>query len=274
MNENEVHDDRIREAFQSYRDETARFFPTPDVNDILYAAPNQRRRRIVSISAALGTAGLVTAGSFAVAQTVGEPEEVADTPPVVENSETTTPSEEPLWPPDNEEPNAEMTEEPGTEPTTDVDTDVLTLNGWPQPGCEGGELPFDAENGAIAAESEANWAVRESTYLDVTGDGNADRLMTLSCNGQQAVGLFSNGSSPQQRAWAWQGAEGTAVEDVAVDDAHLTIDVRNGDDLHTVTLAWDGSAFQPVEPGDEEDDDPSTDEPSDDPSSTPDEPDE
>ncbi|MFC4335374.1 hypothetical protein [Salininema proteolyticum] len=251
--ENDEFGDELRRAFHAMQASVSSEVDRPAVGDILYAPQRRLRRKAVSAGAVLGAGALLTVGGFAVAQSLGDPDEIADDPPVVENTETESIIGEPVVPADETAPPEQS---PSPSPSLEADpekeqvVETITFRDWEQAECTGGAFPYDPgeRSLAVAEDEEAPWSVRGAEVLDATGDGEDDLLVTVTCSGRTALGLFTDSDSPVQRAWIWRGGTSAALEEVGqTEDGHLTVAVTDEGEEATHVLAWDGERFEKVE---------------------------
>lgn len=65
-------DAAVKAAFAAYKADAPRAFEPPPVDDLIMSSPaSLRKRRLASLAAVVGACTAVTAGGFAVAQTIG-----------------------------------------------------------------------------------------------------------------------------------------------------------------------------------------------------------
>ncbi|HLU27937.1 MAG TPA: hypothetical protein VKZ65_05830 [Glycomyces sp.] len=244
-------DEAIAAAFAAYRAEAPSAFAPPPVDELIMSGPAAlRRRRLVSLAAVLGACTAVTAGGFAVAQTLGslpkEPEQGASSGVAQEpNSSEHVPGTQPGTPTtpgaDGEAPPAETTgppEGPG---------EVLVLDGWAG-GCAGGSFAIDTASWEFADETA--WTVAADAAGDLDGDGAAETVLALSCEGTTGVAAFTASEDGlEQLAWVWQPDESQRFSEIAdVADGVITLQGSGAASATwTARYEWDGEAFVAID---------------------------
>ncbi|GAB3997605.1 hypothetical protein GCM10029992_21090 [Glycomyces albus] len=195
-------DESIRSAFDSYRAEASANFPPGSVDDLLMSGPAKlRRRRLVSLAAVVGACTAVTAGGFAVAQTLGSiPKQTAQEDPpaasqgTVEAEDDDRPELGDPFSPEVSEETDEGTDDPDDQPET-----TIVLADWGE-DCAGGEYVLDFSTWEFAEDTA--WAVRQSVVADVVG-GEARRRCSPS---PAANGRPWPSSPPTATPWStWAG---------------------------------------------------------------------
>ncbi|MCH7232889.1 hypothetical protein L0U85_18815 [Glycomyces sp. L485] len=245
----ETGDDAITAAFAAYKADAPSAFEPPPVDDLIMSGPaSLRRRRLISLAAVLGACTAVTAGGFAVAQTLGstpDPEPAA--PPVTMQDEPSaeeapgTHLGEPLTPETgDDEPASEDTEMP------EGGGQVLVIDEWTG-ACAGGEFGVDLETWEFADESE--WTVEADTTGDLTGDDTPETVLALSCDGQTAVAAFTpHEDGLDQLAWVWQPDESQSLSEiVGIEDGAITLQGLSASETWTARYEWDGEAFVEID---------------------------
>jgi hypothetical protein len=263
----EPHDDdrAVASAFASLKAESAAHFPPPPVDELIMRGPaSLRRRRIVSLAAVVGACTAVTAGGFAVAQTLGplsdRPESADKGGAVVE--EATSEAMPSASPGDPASPGMSGGESATSTPTPPADDlEALVVSGpfegdWAA-SCATGAQAADFESWEITADS--GWSIAGVAEGDADGDGENDTILALRCEEQIGVAAFTmeedadEGPVLASFGWVWQpdGAhELTAV--TAVEDGAVAIEGLDEDGAAwTARYAWDGeaAAFVLVEDG-------------------------
>ncbi|GAB3645677.1 hypothetical protein [Glycomyces tarimensis] len=253
----EPRDDAIAAAFAAYRADAPSAFPPPSVDDLIMSGPAAlRRRRIVSFAAVLGACTAVTAGGFAVAQTIGstpkEPEPSAP-PSAVHGSPSSEESEgtelgAPLTPEAEDEPSSEDAEMP----VGDGHEQELVIGDW-DGVCAGGSFDVDLDTWEFAEDTE--WTVAADAAGDLDADGTAEAVLALTCADRTAVAAFTareGGLEPL--AWVWQPDESQQFSEIAgIEAGVITLQgLGAASETWTVRYEWDGEAFVAI------DDEPST----------------
>lgn len=264
--------DKVAAAFASFKAESAVQFPAPPVNELLGRAPAaQRRRRLVSLAAIVGACTAVTAGGFAVAQTIGPiafgPEPSGgETTSVEAATSDETPS---LSIGDPASPHASGGEEPSEETAIPAETTlVITDPGEYGDACADVSLGLNVEDWtftdetpwAIAFDAEAGVA---PVLGDVNGDGAEDVAVVLECRpegtdeaftaGAAAFAWNEDGTSLEQLGWVWEPKTLTSTVAIAsIEDGVVTVDAVNPghpDQTGSFQYAWNAEtgAFAPVE---------------------------
>ncbi|WP_153024292.1 hypothetical protein [Glycomyces albidus] len=244
----------VAAAFQRLKAESSAQFPPPPVDELIMRGPAAlRRRRLVSLAAVVGACTAVTAGGFAVAQTLGplkdEPEAAETSTGSVSSAES---DEHPTGSPGN--PSSDEGDDGGAttftpSPPAD-DIDALLIAGpfegdWAQ-DCAPGLQDADFESWQITGDT--GWSIAFAAEGDADGDGENDTVLALTCGEQTGVAAFSAAEDEAGEpvlasfGWVWQpdGAHApTAV--TAVDAGAVTlegVDSATGE-VWTVTYAWD-----------------------------------
>ncbi|GAA2141845.1 hypothetical protein [Glycomyces algeriensis] len=285
----EPDDDKVAAAFASFKADAAAQFPAPPVNELLGRAPAaKRRRRLVSLAAIAGACTAVTAGGFAVAQTIGP---IAFGPEPSGNESTSveaaTSDETPSFSiGDPASPHSSGGEEPTEEIEIPAETTlVITDPGAYGEPCADVSLGLNVEDWTFTDETP--WAIAFDAEAgvgpvlgDVNGDGVDDVAAVLECRSEGAeasttagVAAFAwneNGTSLEQLGWVWEPKAPTAtVAITAIEDGVVTVDAVNPgfpDQTGSFQYAWNAEteAFAPVA-----DDPPATPTPSESSPSTP-----
>ncbi|WP_100447842.1 hypothetical protein [Glycomyces xiaoerkulensis] len=249
-------DEAIRSAFASYREEAAANFPPPPVDDLIMSGPAAlRRRRLVSLAAVAGACTVVTAGGFAVAQTLGsmpERTEPEDPPPVVNGSTSQDPSEgtqlgDPAPPETEPAPGGDEDDGSGDE----GETLTIVIDDWSQV-CEGGSFEVDQD---LEFTGEPDWAIEQAVVADVDGDDASDTVMALTCQDATAVAAFTGSEAGLEHlAWVWRPDGSQELEEIAgTDGGVVTLQgLSDASETWTASFEWDGEAFVEI------DDEPST----------------
>jgi hypothetical protein len=236
--------DKVAAAFASFKAESAAQFPAPPVNELLGRAPAaQRRRRLVSLAAIVGACTAVTAGGFAVAQTIGpiafgpEPSGTENPPAQVSASDETTS----FSIGDPASPQSSGGEAPDETPAIPTETTlVITDPGEFGDACTAESLGLNVEDWSFSDETAWQIAFDADTGAgpvlgDVNGDGADDVTAVLECRPDSSdivfyagVAAFSwneDGTSLEQLGWVWEpySIEGT-VAVVSVADGIVTVD--------------------------------------------------
>lgn len=247
----ETGDEAIAAAFAAYRAQAPSAFTPPPVDELIMSGPAAlRRRRLVSLAAVLGACTAVTAGGFAVAQTLGslpkEPEQSASSGAVQEpTSSDHVPGTQPDAPtppaPDDEAPPPETTRPP------EGSGEVLALDGWAG-ACAGGDFAIDMETWEFAEETA--WAVAAAETGDLDGDGAAETVLALSCEGTTGVAAFTASEDGlDQLAWVWQPDESQRFSEISgVADGVITLRGSGAASATwTARYEWDGEAFVAID---------------------------
>ncbi|WP_199037315.1 hypothetical protein [Glycomyces salinus] len=255
----ETGDEPIRSAFDAYRAEAPANFPPGSVDDLLMSGPAKlRRRRIVSMAAVVGACTALTAGGFAVAQTLGSiPKQTAqEEPPAASQGTVEATDDEPeLGDPFSPEVSEETDEGTDDETGDQVETTIV-LDEWGE-DCEGGEYLLDFSTWEFGEDTE--WTVRQSVVADVSGGEAREAVLALTCGERTAVAVFSpDGNALEHLGWVWrqpdESQELSEIEDV--DDGVITLQgLGEASETWTARYEWDGAAF--VEIDDEPTSDPS-----------------
>lgn len=252
-------DESIRSAFDAYRAEASANFPPGSADDLLMSGPAKlRRRRLVSLAAVVGACTAVTAGGFAVAQTLGSiPKQTAqeDPPAATQNSVDAEDDEPELGDPYSPEVSRE-TDESADDDADDSLENTIVLADWGE-DCAGGEYVLDFSTWEFAEDTD--WSVRQSVVADVVGGEAQEAVLALSCGERTAVAVFSpDGNALQHLAWVWrQPDESQELSEITgADDGVITLQgLGEASETWTARYEWDGEAF--VEIDDEPTSDPS-----------------
>jgi hypothetical protein len=257
-------DDKVAAAFASLKAESSAQFPPPPVNELLGRAPAaKRRRRLVSLAAIAGACTAVTAGGFAVAQTIGpiafgpEPSETENT-----SAEVSTSDESASYSlGDPVSPQSSGGEAPSEDVTIPAETTlVITDPGAMGEDCKAGSFGLledwtfaDETSWTIAFDPEAGVGPVRG---DVNGDGDEDVTAVLECKqdpsdiayfaGVASFAWNEDGTSLEQLGWVWQphSVEGT-VAVVSVADGVVTVDaadVNSPEHTGEFKYVWDAAA--------------------------------
>jgi hypothetical protein len=240
-------DDKVAAAFASFKAESAAQFPPPPVNELLGRAPAaQRRRRLVSLAAIVGACTAVTAGGFAVAQTIGpiafgpEPSGTGGTSAQVSESDEATS----FSIGDPASPQSSGGEAPTETPVIPAETTlVITDPGEYDDACTGGSLGLDVEDWSFTDETP--WAIVfdpeagvEPVLGDVNGDGADDVVTVLECRPADSEDVFTvgvaafswneDGTSLEQLGWVWEPKTLTSTVAVtAIEEGVVVVDAAN-----------------------------------------------
>lgn len=262
-------DDAITAAFAAYRAEAASSFEPPPVDDLIMSGPAAlRRRRLLSLAAVLGACTAVTAGGFAVAQTIGslpkEPEKDSQAAVVQESSASehspgTRPGAPETTRPDDEDSTSEHTQAPG------VDEPTVLVDEWDE-HCVGGTFGIDLDSWEFTDDTD--WSILAHVDGDVDGDGAPETLLALACGDRTAVAAFEpHESGLDHFGWVWRQSDSSQEfsEIADIDDGMVTLQgLGDASETWTARYVWDGESFVTV------DDEPSTDPSTSDPATTPD----
>ncbi|WP_158630367.1 hypothetical protein [Glycomyces terrestris] len=268
----------VKAAFDDLKAQSSAQFPPPPVDELIMRGPAAlRRRRLVSLAAVVGACTAVTAGGFAVAQTLGPLKGEPDAAETPESSVSAGESDEgptglPGSPTRDESDGDTATTFTPSPPADDIE--ALLIEGpfagaWAE-ACAPGLQDADFESWEITGDT--GWTIAFAAEGDADGDGETDTVLALTCGGQTGVAAFAAAEDEDGEpvlasfGWVWQpdGAhEPTAV--TAVADGTVAVeglDAATGE-AWTAAYAWDAEeqAFAPVEDG-------ATGEPTADPSET------
>lgn len=239
-------DDQVRAAFASLKAESSAHFPPPPVNELIMRGPaSLRRRRLVSLAAIVGACTAVTAGGFAVAQTLGPlaggPESADDgNTAVVTSPSDETPSYDigdPASPESNEH------ESPTDQATIPAETTlVITDPGEFGDACTAGSLGLNVEDWSFGDETPWSIVFDAASGVgpvlgDVNGDGAEDVAAVLECRpeggdvftvGVSAFSWNEDGTSLEQLGWVWEPhtLEST-VAIASIEDGVVTVDAAD-----------------------------------------------
>ncbi|MDN3241042.1 hypothetical protein [Glycomyces tritici] len=263
-------DDKVTAAFASLRADAAAQFPPPPVNELLGRAPAaKRRRRLVSLAAIAGACTAVTAGGFAVAQTIGP---IAFGPEPSDNEsasvEVATSDETPSFSiGDPASPHASGGEEPAEETEIPAETTlVITDPGEYGDACADVSLGLNVEDWTFTDETP--WAIASGAGVgpvlgDVDGDGGDDVAAVLECRPEGTDDVFTvgvaafswneDGTSLEQLGWVWEPKALTSTVAISsITDGVVTVDAVNPghpDQTGSFQYVWnaDTGSFAPVE---------------------------
>lgn len=269
-------DEQVAAAFASLKAESSAHFPPPPVNELIMRGPAAlRRRRLVSLAAVFGACTAVTAGGFAVAQTLGPlsggPAPADNgTAGIVTSTADASPSFEigdPESRPVGESDEDADTTAPDGEPVIEIEPAAWwadTPDAWGT-YCESGPQPFDAESWTITGES--GWKIMDPAQdpditdatdhvhdydrpLDLDADGDKDDvLLELGCDevatGVAAFTWDEAGTGLHLLGWVWEPEGSSETVDIRlVADGVITL---GGYDEKPETwqdrYRWDGEAF-------------------------------
>lgn len=265
-------DDKVAAAFASLKADSAAQFPPPPVNELLGRAPAaKRRRRLVSLAAIAGACTAVTAGGFAVAQTIGpiafgpEPSDGEST-----SVEASTSDETPSFSiGDPASPHASGGEEPTEEAEIPAETTlVITDPGEYGDACADVSLGLNVEDWTFTDETP--WAIAFDAEAgvgpvlgDVDGDGGDDVAAVLECRPEGADDVFTagvaafswneDGTSLEQLGWVWEPKALTStVAITSIAEGVVTVDAVNPghpDQTGSFQYVWNAGtgSFAPVE---------------------------
>ncbi|MDA1360565.1 hypothetical protein O1R50_13090 [Glycomyces luteolus] len=238
--------DKVAAAFASLKADASAQFPPPPVNELLGRAPAaQRRRRLVSLAAIAGACTAVTAGGFAVAQTIG-PIAFGPEPSGTENTsaEVSTSDDSPSYSlGDPVSPHSSGGEDPTEEVTIPAETTlVITDPGAMGEACGAGAFGLqedwtfaDETAWTIAFDAEAGVGPVRG---DVNGDGDGDVTAVLECRQDPSDAVYfagvasfawnEDGTALEQLGWVWEpySIEGT-VSLVSVAEGVVTVDASD-----------------------------------------------
>jgi hypothetical protein len=247
-------DEKVAAAFASLQAESSAHFPPPPVNELIMRGPAAlRRRRLVSLAAVVGACTAVTAGGFAVAQTLGPltggPDATTTTSAVVDSAEPegdgTTIIGDPASPDSDESGDETATTGPEGEPVLVIEPNYWwddAPDAWSK-GCETGPVPFDPETWEITGDSpwdivdpapdpaHPNTGDHVHDYgepRDLDADGDADDvLLELGCDTlATGVALFTwdeSGTSLELVDWVWEPEGAQTVDILLVADGVITL---------------------------------------------------
>ncbi|MEU6249354.1 hypothetical protein [Glycomyces sp. NPDC047010] len=255
----------VAAAFRSLKAESAAQFPPPPVDDLLMRGPAAlRRRRLVSLAAVVGACTAVTAGGFAVAQTLGplkgEPDPTGSVDGPVSNSESDhDPSASPGGPASGGIDDGEATTFAPSPPADDIE--ALLIQGpftgdWAEE-CAPGLQDADFESWEITGDT--GWSIAFAAEGDVDLDGEKDTLLALTCGERTGVAAFAAAEDEgapvlASFGWVWQpGADPDVPETVTTAETGV-VTVAGVDELDapwTLSFAWDPEelVFAPVDEG-------------------------
>lgn len=262
-------DDAVAAAFAAYRAEAPASFEPRPVDELLMSGPAAlRRRRLLSLAAVVGACTAVTAGGFAVAQTIGslpkEPERDSQAAVVQESSSSErspgTPPGAPEAPhSEGEDATSEHTQTPG------LDGPIVLVEEW-DGHCDGGAFGVDLDSWEFTDETD--WAILAHEGGDVDGDGESETLLVLACGDRTAVAAFEpHEGGLDHFGWVWRQPDSSQEfsEIADIDDGLITLQgIGDASETWTARYLWDGESFVTV------DDEPSTAPSTSDPATTPD----
>jgi len=254
----EPHEDdaAVAAAFASLRSASAAHFPPPPVDELIMRGPAAlRRRRLVSLAAVVGACTAVTAGGFAVAQTLGPlyggPDAGENGAVVDTSTEEGSPSVSIGDPVTPGGPGGQSTMSTPPPPADDLEALIITgpfEGDWAE-SCTIGSQDADFESWEITADT--GWSIASVAEGDADGDGENDTLLALTCEEQTGVAAFTMEEDADGNpvlasfGWVWQpdGAhELTAI--TAVEDGTVAIEVLDeAEAAWAVRYEWDGDAF-------------------------------
>lgn len=257
-------DEKVAAAFASLKAASAAHFPPPPVNELIMRGPAAlRRRRLVSLAAVVGACTAVTAGGFAVAQTLGPladgPETAETGGAVVATSSVEAPS---AAPGDPASPDMSGGESAAPTPSPPADgVEALVVEGpfagdWAA-SCATGAQAADFESWEITADT--GWSIAGVAEGDADGDGEYDTILALRCGERIGVAAFTmqedadGGPALASFGWVWQpdgSHELTAV--TGVEDGVVAIEgLDEAGEAWTARYEWDAEAeaFAVVEDG-------------------------
>ncbi|WP_335989750.1 hypothetical protein [Glycomyces sp. MUSA5-2] len=256
----------VAAAFRSLKAESAAQFPPPPVDELIMRGPAAlRRRRLVSLAAVVGACTAVTAGGFAVAQTLGPLKDEPDTTgsangPVSNTESDEDPSASPGGPASGGVDDGEATTFAPSPPADDIE--ALLIQGpftgdWAEE-CGPGLQDADFESWEITGD--AGWSIAFAAEGDVDLDGEKDTLLALTCGEQTGVAAFAAAEDEEGApvlasfGWVWQPDGEHEPESVAVaENGVVTVTGVDAEDAPlTVSFAWDPEelVFAPVDDGD------------------------
>ncbi|MCD0444790.1 hypothetical protein LO763_14315 [Glycomyces sp. A-F 0318] len=253
----EPHDDdrAVAAAFASLKAESGAHFPPPPVDDLIMRGPAAlRRRRLVSLAAVVGACTAVTAGGFAVAQTLGPlaggPESTDAGGAVVETSSDEAPSASPY---DPASPGMSGGESAASTPSPPAGgLEALVVDGpfegdWAA-SCATGVQTADFDSWKITGDT--GWSIAGVAEGDADGDGEYDTILALRCDEKIGVAAFTmeedadEGPVLASFGWVWQPDgehELTAVTEV--EDGVVAIEgLDEAGEAWTARYEWDGEA--------------------------------
>ncbi|GAA1685650.1 hypothetical protein GCM10009830_36450 [Glycomyces endophyticus] len=269
----------VKAAFDGLKADAAGQFPPPPVRELIMRGPAAlRRRRLVSLAAVVGACTAVTAGGFAVAQTLGplkgEPDAAESANGPVSSAESDDgPTGFPGSPSSDEDDDGAATTFTPSPPADDIE--ALLIEGpfegdWAE-DCAAGLQDADFESWEITGDT--GWSIAFAAEGDADGDGPVDTVLALTCGEQTGVAAFAAGEDEDGEpvlasfGWVWQpdGAHApTAV--TAVEAGKVTLEGVDAAtaEAWTVAYAWNAETgmFALVDDG-------ATSEPTTDPSETP-----
>ena len=247
-------DEAIRSAFDAYRAESAANFPPGSVDDLIMSGPARlRRRRIVSLAAVVGACTAVTAGGFAVAQTLGTlPKQTAQEDPPAAVSQGAVGAEDGARPelndpysPEASEGSADVSED--SEGAEGPETTIVVAD-WDEV-CDGGEFVLDFSTWTFTEETD--WAVQQSVVADVTGDEVDEVVLALTCGEHTAVAAFGpDGDDLRHLGWVWtQPDRSQRLSEIeGVEAGVITLQgLGDASETWTARYGWDGTDFVEIE---------------------------
>lgn len=239
-------DDQVRAAFASLKAESSAHFPPPPVNELIMRGPAAlRRRKLVSLAAIVGACTAVTAGGFAVAQTLGPlaggPESSDDGNKAVATSPSgETPSFDIG---DPASPESDEHESPSEQPSIPAETTlVVTDPGEYGDACAAESLGLNVEDWTFTDETP--WSIVFDAEAgvgpvlgDVDGDGVDDVAAVLECRpeggdvltvGVSAFSWNEDGTSLEQLGWVWEPHTLKAsVAITSIEDGVITVEAAD-----------------------------------------------
>ncbi|WP_026931024.1 hypothetical protein [Glycomyces tenuis] len=244
-------DDAVAAAFAAYKADAPAAFPPPPVDELIMSGPAAlRRRRLVSLAAVVGACTAVTAGGFAVAQTLGSlpsqpDEDSAETVAQGPSSSDHTPGaqlDDPATPQvEDESPSAEDTE------ASVVIGQSVRVAEWGE--CAGGVL--DVDFGTWEFTEETDWSIVANAGGDIDGDQSPETILALQCGERTAVAAFTPAADGLEHlAWVWrQPDESQRFSEIAgVEDGTITLQgLGAASETWTARYEWDGEAFVAID---------------------------
>ncbi|HEX2142867.1 MAG TPA: hypothetical protein VHG10_00010 [Glycomyces sp.] len=243
-------DEQVKAVFASLKAESSAHFPPPPVNELIMRGPAaMRRRRLVSLAAVVGACTAVTAGGFAVAQTLGP---LAGGPDPAKSDSaavaTSTSDESPSFTlGDPASPESNEGEDPTVDATAPPETTlVLTDPGEYGEACAAGPLGLNGEDWTFTAETPWKIAFMPDDGVgpvpgDVDADGDDDVVAVLECHpadsdetfvvGAAAFAWNEDGTALEQLGWVWETTSVKATAEVAqIEDGVVSVKVDTPND--------------------------------------------
>lgn len=247
----EPRDDAVADAFAAYRAQASTAFEPPPVDELLMSGPAAlRRRRLVSLAAVVGACTAVTAGGFAVAQTLGSIPTEPDRGPansVVQDSSSSEQTSQ-------EQPDDPATPEVEDESPTSEDTEVpigqgqsVILAEWGE--CAGGTFAVDFETWEFTDETD--WSIVADASGDVDGEDGSEAVLALECGDRTAVAAFSpHEDGLDHLAWVWRQPDESRrfSEFAGIDDGVIALQgLDDASETWTARYEWDGEDFVEID---------------------------